>query len=102
MCETGIEASVSLQQVRRVVALAQAGTLDGAAQRAGCSPAEVRAAVMAVEATLQVRLFDAGDPQIRPTPAGAALLAEMAGLLARTGPAPAQASAPGQPESSQQ
>ena len=101
MREPGIEAALSLEQVRRVVALAQAGTLDGAARRTGCSPAEVRAAVIAVEATLQVRLFDDGDPP-RPTPAGAAMLAEMAGLLARTGPAAAATPAPGPSEPSQQ
>lgn len=102
MREPGIEAALSLEQVRRVVALAQAGTLDGTARRTGCTPAEVRAAVIAVEATLQVRLFDAGNPPLRPTPAGAALLAEMAGLLARTGPAAAATPAPGPSEPSQQ
>ncbi|EGC99966.1 LysR family regulatory protein, partial [Burkholderia sp. TJI49] len=64
------EQRISWDDLRLVLAVAQAGSLAGAARRLGVSHATVFRRLAALEAGLRVRLFERTRTGYAPTPAG--------------------------------
>lgn len=74
---------LSLDQMRVALAVAQAGSLSGAARRFNRTQSAVSYAVLALEKQLGIELFDRTGHRARPTPAAAVLLEEMASIISQ-------------------
>lgn len=72
-----------LDQVEALVALHDAGTMAGAAARLRVTPSAVSKRIAALEARVGAALVEPSGRRVRLTPAGEALLREVAPLLAR-------------------
>jgi len=75
---------LSLDQMKIALAVADAGSLSGAARRFNRTQSAVSYAVMALERQLGVQLFDRSAQRARPTSAAGPLLREMKVILSRT------------------
>ncbi len=75
---------LSLDQMKIALAVADAGSLSGAARRFNRTQSAVSYAVMALERQLGVQLFDRSAQRARPTSAAGPLLQEMKAILSRT------------------
>lgn len=84
---------VSLDQLRVVLAVVEAGSFTAAAKRLRRAQSAVSQAVMTLERQLGVALFDRDGYRPVPTPAGRALLAEIRSIVERSERLRAQASA---------
>lgn len=73
--------SVTLDQLRALVAVVEAGSFGAAARRLGRVQSAVSHAVATLEEHLGVALFDRGGYRARLTPAGAAVLADARRVL---------------------
>lgn len=74
---------LSLDQMRVALAVAQAGSLSGAARRFNRTQSAVSYAVLALEKQLGIELFDRTGHRARPTPAAAVLLQEMESIISQ-------------------
>ena len=75
---------LSLDQMKVALAVADAGSLSGAARRFNRTQSAVSYAVMSLERQLGVQLFDRSAQCARPTSAAGPLLREMKAILSRT------------------
>lgn len=84
---------LTLDQLRVFVAVAEAGSFSAAARRLGRVHSAVSQAIGTLEDQLGTPLFDRAGRTPRPSPAGAALLADARRLLAETAALKARAAA---------
>jgi DNA-binding transcriptional LysR family regulator len=75
------EHSLDLRRYKHVVALADEGNFNRAAERVHLSQPAFSRSIQAAEAELQMTLFERGGRSIRCTPAGAFVVERMRGLL---------------------
>jgi len=79
------------RELSAVLAVAEEGAFNAAARRLGSSPPAVTRLVNGLEARLGVRLFSRTTRQVRPTEAGARLVADAARIIAELEAAEASA-----------